>query len=155
MFRCVRVGLAASIRSVAVHRVHPQFSQNEPEHRRRSPYERPPLSKGFLAGKDTEASIFISAEDFYRTHGIEVRLDCVADRVDPAQKRVHLRSGEEIGFGKLVVATGAQVRKLDIPGSSLDGVYYLRSLEDSKRIRQNAESAKRVVVIGGVSLQWK
>ena len=107
------------------------------------------MSKGFLAGKDTEASIFISAEDFYRTHGIEVRLDCVADRVDAARKRVHLRSGEEIEFEKLVVATGAQVRKLDIPGSSLDGVYYLRSLEDSKRIRQKAESAKRAVVIGG------
>src|SRR5262245_41496322 len=51
------------------------------------PYERPPLSKGFLAGKDTEASIFISAGDFYREHEIEVRLDCVVDRVDPARKR--------------------------------------------------------------------
>ena len=50
------------------------------------PYERPPLSKGFLAGKDTEASIFISADDFYRKHEIEVQLNCVADGVDPGRK---------------------------------------------------------------------
>jgi NADPH-dependent 2,4-dienoyl-CoA reductase/sulfur reductase-like enzyme len=113
------------------------------------PYERPPLSKSFLAGKDTEASIFINAEDFYRKHEIEIKLNCVADRVDPARKSVRLRSGEEIGFEKLVVATGARVRTLDVPGSDLAGVYYLRTLEDSKRIRQKAGSAKRAVVIGG------
>jgi NADPH-dependent 2,4-dienoyl-CoA reductase/sulfur reductase-like enzyme len=113
------------------------------------PYERPPLSKGFLAGKDPEASIFISADDFYRKHGIEVQLNCVADCVDPGRKTIHLRSGEEIGFGKLVVATGAQVRRLAVPGADLAGVYYLRTLEDSKRIREKAGSAKRAVVIGG------
>lgn len=112
------------------------------------PYERPPLSKSFLAGKDTEASIFINAEDFYRNHEIEIKLNCVADRVDPARKSVRLRSGEEIGFEKLVVATGARVRTLDVPGSDLAGVYYLRTLEDSKRIRQKMGSAKRAVVIG-------
>jgi NADPH-dependent 2,4-dienoyl-CoA reductase/sulfur reductase-like enzyme len=62
---------------------------------------------------------------------------------------VRLQSGEEVGFEKLVVATGAHVRTLDIPGSDLAGVYYLRTLEDSKRIRQKAEGAKRAVVIGG------
>jgi 3-phenylpropionate/trans-cinnamate dioxygenase ferredoxin reductase component len=113
------------------------------------PYERPPLSKGFLAGKDTETSIFISAEDFYREHGIEIRLNCLADHVDPARKIVRLRSGEEIGFEKLVIATGARVKTLDIPGSDLAGVYYLRTLADSKRIRQKAAAAKRAVVIGG------
>ena len=113
------------------------------------PYERPPLSKGFLAGKDPEASIFISAEDFYRKHEIEVQLNCVVDGVDPDRKTIHLRSGAEIGFEKLVVATGAQVSRLNIPGADLDGIYYLRTLEDSKRIREKAGSAKRAVVIGG------
>lgn len=113
------------------------------------PYERPPLSKGFLAGKDTETSIFINTHDFYRAHDIDVRLNCVVSSVDSARKQVRLQSGEEIGFEKLVVATGAQVRTLDIPGSDLAGIYYLRSLEDSKRIRQKAEGAKRAVVIGG------
>jgi NADPH-dependent 2,4-dienoyl-CoA reductase/sulfur reductase-like enzyme len=113
------------------------------------PYERPPLSKGFLAGKETEASILINADDFYRAHVIEVRLNCVVSSVDSAGKNVRLQSGEEIGFEKLVVATGAQVRTLDVPGSNLMDVYYLRTLEDSKRIRQKAEGAKRAVVIGG------
>jgi len=113
------------------------------------PYERPPLSKGFLAGKDPEASIFISADDFYREHEIEVQLNCVVDGVDPDRKTIHLRSGAEIGFEKLVVATGAQVSRLNIPGADLAGIYYLRTLEDSKRIREKAGSAKRAVVVGG------
>jgi len=113
------------------------------------PYERPPLSKGFLAGKDAIDTIWISAEDFYQTHGIDIMLNCEADHVDPARKRLHLRCGEEIGFEKLVVATGARVRTLDIPGAKLAGLYYLRILEDSKRIRERAGSAKRAVVIGG------
>src|SRR5258707_3849157 len=107
------------------------------------PYERPPLSKGFLAGKDPEASIFISADDFYRKHGIEVQLNCVADFVDPGRKTIHLRSGAEIGFEKLIVATGAQVRRLNIPGADVAGVSDWRSLEDSKRLREKAGSAKR------------
>ena len=113
------------------------------------PYERPHLSKGFLAGKDPEASIFISADDFYRKHEIEVQLDSVVDSVDPGRKTIHLRSGAEIGFEKLVVATGAHVRKLSIPGADLEGVYYLRTLGDSKRIRDKAGSVKRAIVIGG------
>ena len=113
------------------------------------PYERPPLSKGFLAGKDPEDSVFISNEDFYRKHEIEIALNHAADGVDPGRKKVHLTSGEEIGFDKLVVATGAQVKKLDTPGSDLEGVCYLRTLEDAKRIRQVAGSAKRALVIGG------
>jgi len=113
------------------------------------PYERPPLSKGFLAGKDTEESVRINAEDFYREHGIDLRLQTEISGVAPAQKRLRLRSGEELGFEKLIVATGARPRTLDVPGADLTGIYYLRSLEDSKRIRKTAESAKRAVVIGG------
>jgi NADPH-dependent 2,4-dienoyl-CoA reductase/sulfur reductase-like enzyme len=113
------------------------------------PYERPPLSKGFLAGKDTEAGISINADDFYRAHEIELLLNCVVSSVDSARKNVRLQSGEEIGFEKLVVATGAQVRTLNVPGSELSDVYYLRTLEDSKRIRQKAGDGKRAVVIGG------
>jgi len=113
------------------------------------PYERPPLSKGFLAGKDSEASILINADDFYQKHGITIQLGRVADTVDPARKKVHLRSGEEIGFEKLILATGARVRTLGIPGADLADIYYLRTLEDSKRIREKAGSAKRAVVIGG------
>jgi 3-phenylpropionate/trans-cinnamate dioxygenase ferredoxin reductase subunit len=113
------------------------------------PYERPPLSKGFLAGKDTEESIRINPVDFYREHAIDLRLRCQVDALDCAGKTLHLQSGEELGFEKLVLATGARPKTLDVPGSSLTGIFYLRSMEDSKRIRLQAENAKRAVVIGG------
>jgi len=113
------------------------------------PYERPPLSKGFLKGQDSEEGIRINPEEFYREHAIEVRLGSAAARVDPSRKTVHLQSGDEILFDKLVIATGSRVRTLGVPGSNRPGIYYLRSLEDSKRIRERAASAKRAVVIGG------
>ena len=112
------------------------------------PYERPPLSKGFLAGKDSEDSIRINPDEFYREHGIELRLKCEISGVDAGRKRLALKSGGEFGFEKLIIATGARPRTLDIPGSQLKNVHYLRSLDDSKSIRQSAESAKRAVVIG-------
>jgi NADPH-dependent 2,4-dienoyl-CoA reductase/sulfur reductase-like enzyme len=113
------------------------------------PYERPPLSKGFLAGKETESSIRINAEEFYREHGIDLQLGCEVLSVDAARKVIRLKSGKERGFDKLVVATGARVKTLDVPGKDLSGIHYLRSLDDSKKIRQQAGSAKRAVVIGG------
>jgi NADPH-dependent 2,4-dienoyl-CoA reductase/sulfur reductase-like enzyme len=113
------------------------------------PYERPPLSKGFLAGKDTEESIRINAEDFYRQHGIEVKLGCTVSAVDVKRRRLVLQRGGEFGFEKLILATGARARALKIPGANLENVHYLRSLEDSKTIRQRADGIKRAVVIGG------
>ena len=112
------------------------------------PYERPPLSKGFLAGKDTEDSIKINPDEFYRAHGIELKLNTEVAGVDAPRKRLHLRSGEEIAFENLIIATGANPRKLDTPGSTLAGVHYLRSLEDSKSIRARAAGAKRAVILG-------
>jgi NADPH-dependent 2,4-dienoyl-CoA reductase/sulfur reductase-like enzyme len=112
------------------------------------PYERPPLSKGFLAGRDPEDSLWINAQDFYRQHGIEVKLGCEISGVDPERKRLRLASGGQFGFQKLIMATGARVRILDIPGAGLANVRYLRSLEDSKAIRQYAEKVKRAVVVG-------
>jgi NADPH-dependent 2,4-dienoyl-CoA reductase/sulfur reductase-like enzyme len=113
-----------------------------------APYERPPLSKGFLAGKETEESIRINPEDFYSSHGIEIRLGCEITAVDPGRKRLSLKSGGEFGFDKLIIATGAMVRTLEIPGARLANVYYLRSLDNAKAIRQRAENAKRAAVIG-------
>jgi NADPH-dependent 2,4-dienoyl-CoA reductase/sulfur reductase-like enzyme len=113
------------------------------------PYERPPLSKGFLAGKDTEDAIRINSEEFYREHGIEVRLRWEVSAVDAKRKRLLVTSGGEIAFDKLVVATGARPRSLAVPGANLRNLHYLRSLEDSKAIRRSAENLKRAVVIGG------
>ena len=113
------------------------------------PYERPPLSKGFLAGKETEESIRINSSDFYRDHGIEIMLDVHVSGIDPVQKRLLLKSGGTYEFEKLIVATGALPRKLQIPGAELSGIFYLRSLSDSKRIKEYSASAKKAVVIGG------
>src|SRR5438105_12598516 len=113
------------------------------------PYERPPLSKGFLAGKDTEDSILINPGDFYRNHGIEVRLSSSISSLDPERKRLRLASNAEFGFDKLVVATGARPRTLDIPGAQLANVHYLRSMDDSTAIRDRAENVNGAVVIGG------
>src|SRR5207245_857981 len=113
------------------------------------PYERPPLSKGFLAGKDSEESVRINPEDFYREHGIELRLDCEVSAVDLKRKSLIVKRGDAVGFGKLIVATGARPRRLSIPGADLRNLFYLRTLDDSKVIRDAAKNAKDAVVIGG------
>jgi 3-phenylpropionate/trans-cinnamate dioxygenase ferredoxin reductase component len=113
------------------------------------PYERPPLSKGFLAGKDDETSILINSGDWYREHGIEVRVDTVIERIDPNKKLLRSNSGEEFECQHLLLATGARARKLDVDGNNLRNVFYLRSLKDSETIRSQSASAKEAVIIGG------
>ncbi len=113
------------------------------------PYERPPLSKTFLSGKDSEDAIRISPESFYREHGIEVRLECEVTAVDSQRRALKLSSGGEVQFEKLVIATGSHPRTLDVPGAHLGNVRYLRSLADSKAIRDCERLVKRAVVIGG------
>jgi NADPH-dependent 2,4-dienoyl-CoA reductase/sulfur reductase-like enzyme len=112
------------------------------------PYERPPLSKSFLAGKDQEEQIRISPESFYREHGIELELGTDVRGIDVSKHVLSLVSGGEFEFEKLIIATGTAVKTLDIPGSTLPGIHYLRSLADSKNIRDHANHAKRAVVVG-------
>jgi NADPH-dependent 2,4-dienoyl-CoA reductase/sulfur reductase-like enzyme len=119
------------------------------------PYERPPLSKGFLAGKESEENIRINPQEFYDKHGIQVVLSTQVTGIDIGQKTLRARGGPGSGteavfeFDKLVVATGARVRTLDIPGAGLTGIHYLRSLNDSRSIQLDAKRAKRAVVLGG------
>jgi NADPH-dependent 2,4-dienoyl-CoA reductase/sulfur reductase-like enzyme len=113
------------------------------------PYERPPLSKGFLSGKESEAGILINNPEWYRQQGVHVRLQTVIETVDLQNKRLHATSGETFGFETLVIATGARARKLDCPGNDLQNVFYLRSLDDARKIRASAESCKQAVVLGG------
>ena len=113
------------------------------------PYERPPLSKGFLSGKESEAGILINNPEWYRQQGVDVRLQTVIETVDVQNKRLHATSGETFEFETLLIATGARARKLDCPGNDLPNVFYLRSLDDSRKIRASAESSKQAVVLGG------
>ena len=113
------------------------------------PYERPPLSKSFLAGKDSEDAIWINPEDFYKKHGIDLRLQCEIASVDVKRKRLILKSSDEFGFQKLIIATGGLPRTLNISGSKLRNLFYLRTINDSKNIRNAAEKVKHAVVVGG------
>ncbi len=113
------------------------------------PYERPPLSKGFLAGTDDEASVYINDAAFYRDHGIAVQLDTTVAGVDLGSKQLAISRGERIGFESLLIATGAAVRSLDVPGTGEANILYLRSLEDSRRIKAQLPAATRALVIGG------
>jgi NADPH-dependent 2,4-dienoyl-CoA reductase/sulfur reductase-like enzyme len=113
------------------------------------PYERPPLSKDFLAGKAEEGEILINDEAFYRQHGIGLKLSTPIAAVDFDAKQLTTEAGETIGYEKLLIATGARVRTLDVPGAELDAVLYLRSLDDSRRIRESAGKAQQTLIIGG------
>ncbi|MGH9585286.1 MAG: NAD(P)/FAD-dependent oxidoreductase [Bryobacteraceae bacterium] len=112
------------------------------------PYERPPLSKSFLAGKDDEESVLISNENFYREHGIDIHLNTPVASIDISGKRLLGRGGQEFHFNQLIIATGARVRTLEVPGADRDNVLYLRSLSDSARLRDALRSAKKVAVLG-------
>ena len=112
------------------------------------PYERPPLSKSLLAGKDNELSVLINNESFYREHGIDIHLNLQIQRIDLSEKRLLGKSGQEFGFQKLILATGARVRTLDAAGADRGNVLYLRSLSDSVRLRDALKSAKKVAVVG-------
>lgn len=112
------------------------------------PYERPPLSKGFLAGTDDEASVYINDPGWYEQQGVGLRLRTVVERIDTTAKRLRTREGNEIAFEKLLIATGSRPRRLDVPGGDLDGVLYLRSLDDAKQLRAAYRGAKKAVVLG-------
>jgi 3-phenylpropionate/trans-cinnamate dioxygenase ferredoxin reductase component len=112
------------------------------------PYERPPLSKDYLRGETEREKLFVHAESFYREHEIELRLDDGAVALDPRQREVELQSGARLRFDRLLLATGAEPRRLRIPGADLDGVHYLRSVESSDAIRERLRKGSRVVVIG-------
>ncbi|MHB1294047.1 MAG: NAD(P)/FAD-dependent oxidoreductase [Anaerolineae bacterium] len=114
------------------------------------PYDRPPLSKAFLAGKKERADILIADEAFYRDHGIAVFLNRFVDGVDLPNHVLRVsRTGEDFGYQKLLIATGSAVNRLPTPGGDLDGIHYLRTIEDSQRIRDHAAHAVRTVIIGG------
>jgi 3-phenylpropionate/trans-cinnamate dioxygenase ferredoxin reductase subunit len=107
------------------------------------PYERPPLSKGLLAGSDHPADILIHEGSFYEQHGIELLLETSATRVDFDSRVVELDRGSPIRYETLIIATGARPRRLDIPGASLEGVHYLRNVRDSCAIHDAARDSGR------------
>lgn len=95
------------------------------------PYERPPLSKGYLLGKQDRTTLYVHDQGWYRESSVQLRLGRRVTSLDRAGHQVELDSGDRVGYSKLLLATGASPRRLDIPGADLDGVCYLRRMGDS------------------------
>jgi NADPH-dependent 2,4-dienoyl-CoA reductase/sulfur reductase-like enzyme len=113
------------------------------------PYERPPLSKGYLLGKDTRDSIFVHAEGWYAEHDVDLRRGTTVTSIDRSGHRVMLAGGESVPYDRLLIATGASPRRLNIPGGDLDGVLYLRTVGDSERLAKALRAGGQVVIAGG------
>jgi 3-phenylpropionate/trans-cinnamate dioxygenase ferredoxin reductase subunit len=112
-----------------------------------APYERPPLSKAVLRGEADPASTRVHPDGFYDVHDIELVTDRVVG-IDSSSRRLALSDGATLAFDAAILATGAAPRRLAVPGAELDGVRYLRRVEDSNRLREAIASASRVAVIG-------
>ncbi len=112
------------------------------------PYERPPLSKGLLAGKEKAPDIQISDAAFYREHGITVLRDFPVGKVDFRSRRLHGPAGKTIGFDRLLLATGSAVRPLKVFRAGESKIFYLRKIADSQAILAQIKRGRRAVVIG-------
>ena len=113
------------------------------------PYHRPPLSKDYLAGAKNAEQILIRPATIYNKCDIGITMGVTAATIDRRNKQLQLEDGMTMDYDKLVLTTGARVRKIDIPGVDLDGVFYLRDLNDAQQIKLSTGANKRAVIIGG------
>jgi 3-phenylpropionate/trans-cinnamate dioxygenase ferredoxin reductase subunit len=107
------------------------------------PYERPPLSKDYLRG-EAESKPYVHDDSFYADREIELRTSTAVQRIDISASRLALAGGETLAFDRLLLTTGARPRRLALPGADLDGVLYLRSIEDSEAIRARIDAGGRL-----------
>ena len=112
------------------------------------PYQRPPLSKAFLKGEMDLHGLPLKAEAFYRDQRVDLRLGVRATRIDRPARKIDLADGSSIGYGHLILATGARQRRLDVPGVDLPGVFALRNIADAIALRARIAEGVKVVVIG-------
>ena len=113
------------------------------------PYQKPPLSKGFLNNKQTEDNLIFRLPHFYETQQINLHLGMEVTRIDRDNQQVIGQTGEAIAYDYLILATGARNRPLPVAGAQHERIFYLRTLEDARRIKQAMETCLRVAVIGG------
>lgn len=112
------------------------------------PYQRPPLSKAYLAGKSTLDELVIRSAEFYRKQGIQL-MDATVEAIDRSAGHLALSTGDALPYDKLALCTGARPRRLSAPGADLAGVYYLRTAADVEMIRDATSSGCRAVIVGG------
>lgn len=113
------------------------------------PYQRPPLSKQYLAGTQVADKVYLRAEKFYGDKDIQLMLDTRATQIDPGTKTINLDNGETIAYEKLLISTGSRPRKLSIEGSDLSGIHYLRTMDDVDGIRADVKPGANLVIVGG------
>lgn len=114
----------------------------------RLPYERPPLSKGALKGDDELESAYTHDRDWYAEHDVELRLGTPATSLDAEGHALTLSDGTDLSYERLLLATGSSARALDVPGADLDGVLYLREMQESEALKARLTDGARVVVVG-------
>jgi 3-phenylpropionate/trans-cinnamate dioxygenase ferredoxin reductase subunit len=112
------------------------------------PYERPPLTKDYLRGESERAKAYVHPDGFYEEQEIELVTGVTVTAIDPGASQVTLDDGRRLGYDRLLVTTGAEPRRLRIPGADLDGVHYLRTLADCDLLRARLDAGGRVVVVG-------
>ncbi len=113
------------------------------------PYERPPLSKEYLRDEAGREDAYVNPAGWYEENEVELLTGVNAMSLDPERRTVKLQGGEEVGFGKALLATGAMVNILRVEGAENEGIHYLRAFGNSDAIRADAEAAEHVVLIGG------
>ena len=113
------------------------------------PYQRPPLSKKFLAGAMDKERLYFKPATYYSESGIDVKTNCHVTRIDRGRKQVFCGESQVISYDKLVLATGSRPRKLPIPNIQLNGIYDLRSIADIEAIRLQTTPGKKLVIVGG------
>jgi len=112
------------------------------------PYQRPPLSKKFLAGELPLERLFLRPEQFYAKQDIEIRLGSRVSAIHREPHEIELHDGSRLGYSKLVIATGSRVRRLEFSGSDLPGVHYLRSIDDVRAMQAHFKRGARLIVMG-------
>ena len=116
---------------------------------RHIPYDRPPLSKAYLKGEQSAEDGVVLPESWYADHDVDLRLGTAVTSVDADAHEVVATDGSRTAYDKLVLATGASPRRSDLPGADLGGVLYLRTVEDSERLRDAFQKDANVVIVGG------
>jgi 3-phenylpropionate/trans-cinnamate dioxygenase ferredoxin reductase subunit len=112
------------------------------------PYERPPLTKDYLRGESEREKAYVHERGFYKDQEIELLLDAKAVSINLDSASVALADDRELSYDRLLLATGAEPRRIEIPGAQLDGVHYLRSLADCDALRERLDAGGRVAVVG-------
>ena len=113
------------------------------------PYQRPPLSKAYLLGQFERPRLFLKADNYYADNGCDLILNATARAIHRAERSVELTDGRTLSYDKLLLATGARVRRLKCPGADLPGIHYLKTIADVDGLQDVFQAGKRIAVVGG------